>query len=241
MRVLSSSAATAASGTKPAAHILPPADQINRESSALTASASTAIPAASAELTIKQSVFRAEVFYMEQAADAKALVKRQKERYRDARHVVHAFIIGETGSILGCSDDGEPAGTAGQPVLAVLKGSGITNIMITVTRWFGGILLGTGGLVKAYSNAAKAALDQARTEPLIKKLSFTLECRYEDYQPLLHAAASLPIQFGTAEFLQTVCVNGSIPLEHRTAFERLVTEITKGASAVHFMDTVLPE
>ena len=115
------------------------------------------------------------------------------------------------------------------------------NLPEQPASWFGGILLGTGGLVKAYSNAAKAALDQARTEPLIKKLSFTLECRYEDYQPLLHAAASLPIQFGTAEFLQTVCVNGSIPLEHRTAFERLVTEITKGASAVQFMDTVPPE
>ena len=117
------------------------------------------IPAASAEITVKKSVFRADVFYTEQAQTARDIVKQQKERYRDARHVVHAFAVGETVAILGCRDDGEPAGTAGQPVLSVVKGSGITNMLITVTRWFGGILLGTGGLVKAYASAAKTALD----------------------------------------------------------------------------------
>ena len=192
------------------------------------------LPEASAELTVKKSVFRAEVFYTDNAQDAKETVKRQKERYRDARHVVHAFVIGDTGAILGCSDDGEPAGTAGQPVLAVLKGSGITNILITVTRWFGGTLLGTGGLVKAYSMAVKEALTQVHTEPLIQKAEFICECSYENHNPLLHAVAALPIRFAQTEFAQTVRLSGSIPLTYRDEFIRLVTEITKGTSSVQF-------
>ena len=197
---------------------------------------SFSIPEASAEITVKKSVFRAEVFYTDNAQEAKEIVKRQKERYRNARHVVHAFVIGETGAVLGCSDDGEPAGTAGQPVLTVLKGSEITNILVTVTRWFGGILLGTGGLVKAYSTAAKEVLAKVHTEPLIQKAEFTCECSYEDHNPLLRAAAHLPISFAQTEFAQTVRLSGSIPLAYCDEFSRLVTEITKGASLVRFSE-----
>lgn len=194
------------------------------------------IAAAAAEITVKKSVFRAEVFYTDNAQEAKETVKRQKDRYRDARHVVHAFVIGESGAVLGCSDDGEPAGTAGQPVLAVLKGSGITNILVTVTRWFGGTLLGTGGLVKAYSTAAKEVLGKVRTEPLIQKAEFTCECSYENHNPLLRAAAPLPISFAQTEFAQTVRLSGSIPLEYCNELAQLVTEITKGASSVQFSE-----
>ena len=194
------------------------------------------IAAAAAEITVKKSVFRAEVFYTDNAQEAKETVKRQKDQYRDARHVVHAFVIGESGAVLGCSDDGEPAGTAGQPVLAVLKGSGITNILVTVTRWFGGTLLGTGGLVKAYSTAAKEALAKVHTEPLIQKAEFTCECSYENHNPLLRAAAHLPISFAQTEFAQTVRLSGSIPLEYCNELAQLVTEITKGASAVQFSE-----
>lgn len=195
---------------------------------------SMSIPVASAEVSIKKSVFRAEVFYTDNAQGAKETVKRQKEQYRDARHVVHAFVIGETGAVLGCSDDGEPAGTAGQPVLTVLKGSGITNILVTVTRWFGGTLLGTGGLVKAYSAAAKEALSQARTEPLVQKAEFTCECSYENHNLLLRAAAHLPISFAQTTFAQEVTLRGSIPLAYCSEFAQLVTEITKGNSTVQF-------
>ena len=193
-------------------------------------------PIAVAEITVKKSVFRAEVFYTDNAQEAKETVKRQKDQYRDARHVVHAFVIGESGTVLGCSDDGEPAGTAGQPVLAVLKGSGVTNILVTVTRWFGGTLLGTGGLVKAYSTAAKEALAKVHTEPLIQKAEFTCECSYENHNPLLRAAAHLPISFAQTEFAQTVRLSGSIPLEYCNELAQLVTEITKGASAVQFSE-----
>jgi len=191
---------------------------------------------ASSELNVKSSRFLAEIFPINSAAEARELLKSQKGKYEDARHVVHAFIAGENGEVLGCSDDGEPSGTAGRPALAVLKGSGITNIMLTITRWFGGTLLGTGGLVKAYSATAKEALTQVHTEPLIQKAEFTCECSYEDHNPLLRAAASLPVTFAHTEFAQTVRLSGSIPLAYRDDFAQLVTEITKGASSVHFSE-----
>lgn len=192
-----------------------------------------------AELIVKKSVFRAEVFYSDNTHVVKELIKRKKEQYRDARHVVHAFVIGETGSILGCSDDGEPAGTAGRPVLSVLKGSGITNIAVTVTRWFGGTLLGTGGLVKAYSTVVKDVLTRVPTEPLIARVGFVCECRYEDHAPLLRAAAALPIRFGKTTFTHKVLLTGSIPVEYCHSFLSLVTDSTKGSAAVKFQDAVL--
>lgn len=168
--------------------------------------ASMPIAAVVAEITVKKSVFRAEVFYTDNAQEAKETVKRQKDQYRDARHVVHAFV------------------------------SGITNILVTVTRWFGGTLLGTGGLVKAYSTAAKEALAKVHTEPLIQKAEFTCECSYENHNPLLRAAAHLPISFAQTEFAQTVRLSGSIPLEYCNELAQLVTEITKGASSVRFSE-----
>lgn len=191
-----------------------------------------------AELRIKKSLFRSEVFYADTARKAKELVKQKKTQYRDARHVVHAFVIGNSGETLGCSDDGEPDGTAGQPALAVLKGSGITNIAVTVTRWFGGILLGTGGLVRAYSAAVKEALACVPTEPLIKRIGFVCECRYEDHQPLLRALSPLPIRFNRPEFTQHVLLTGDVPLEYCTDVLRLVTECTKGVSTVQFEERI---
>src|SRR5574344_402051 len=79
--------------------------------------------------------------------------------HKDATHVVHAFIIGDNAEISGISDDGEPSGTAGRPILDILRGNGTTNLILTVTRWFGGTLLGTGGLVKAYGSSAKQVLE----------------------------------------------------------------------------------
>lgn len=231
MLVLSRSREQAAGHDPPAAP-----DTAVTARAAVLPEAAAPIPVAVAEITVKKSVFRAEVFYTDNAQTAKEIIKRQKTQYRDARHVVHAFVIGETGAVLGCSDDGEPAGTAGQPVLAVLKGSGITDILVTVTRWFGGTLLGTGGLVKAYSATAKEALTQVHTEPLIQKAEFTCECSYEAHNPLLRAAASLPITFAHTEFAQIVRLSGSIPLAYRDGFARLVMEITKGASSVHFSE-----
>ncbi len=188
------------------------------------------------ECTIKKSRFLAEVFPVEDSRQAKAKIKELKESRRDARHVVHAFVIGKNGEVMGCSDDGEPSGTAGQPVLAVLKGSEITNILVTITRWFGGILLGTGGLVKAYSQAAKAVLASAETELLIEKSTFYIDCPYESHEHILRATADLPVAFTDTEYTDTVRLNGTIHTEARETFAARITELTKGSSQVHFTE-----
>ena len=114
----------------------------------------TLVEYASAELEIKKSRFLAEVFPVLSQAEARSLLKQQKEKYEDATHVVHGFVLGPAAEILGMSDDGEPAGTAGRPVLDVLKGRNCTNILLTVTRWFGGTLLGTAQAFLSHGQTA---------------------------------------------------------------------------------------
>ena len=107
------------------------------------------------EEKIKNSLFLSEIFPCESQNQARQILKEQKEKYQDATHVCHAFVCGLGKEIMGMSDDGEPSGTAGRPMLDVVKGRDVTNLILTVTRWFGGTLLGTGGLVKAYGDGAK--------------------------------------------------------------------------------------
>lgn len=132
------------------------------------------------EIIIKKSRFLSEGFLVESPEYAREILKAQKQKYKDARHVVHAFIIGEERSISGSSDDGEPKGTAGRPALLVLQHSHITNIMVTITRWFGGVLLGTGGLVKAYTDSTKALLDIAILKELKQEKHLKIICSYNE-------------------------------------------------------------
>ena len=106
-----------------------------------------------------------------------------RSKYWDARHNVYAYILQNGASRF--SDDGEPHGTAGKPVLDVLAGSGFTDVLIVVTRYFGGVLLGTGGLVRAYSTSAKAAIEAAVRVKMCPCTSFEINCPYTDHQRLL--------------------------------------------------------
>ncbi len=129
------------------------------------------IPTAEArvELKVKNSRFIATAAPATTLAEAKAFVQRIRNEFADATHNVPAYLVGFPPSVVAhCSDDGEPAGTAGRPVLAVLQGSGIGDVAVVITRYFGGTKLGTGGLVRAYSQAAQAVLAQL---PLAEKIS----------------------------------------------------------------------
>lgn len=112
----------------------------------------------SAEIVVKKSRFIADVFPVSSAEEAYDILARVRKKYWDAKHSCHAFVVGPSGGTAHSSDDGEPQGTAGKPILQVLTGSGVRNCIIVVTRYFGGVLLGTGGLVRAYTDAAKAGL-----------------------------------------------------------------------------------
>ena len=111
------------------------------------------------EFVEKKSKFIGYIKHVETEEDANEFIGSIKSKHWDAKHNVYAYILGENGAIQRSTDDGEPAGTAGRPVLEVIKGEGLTNVVIVVTRYFGGILLGTGGLVRAYGKAAKLAVE----------------------------------------------------------------------------------
>jgi len=117
---------------------------------------------ASAELVEKKSKFIANIFYVESREEAESIIKEVNKKYYDARHNCYAYrIVTEEGIVEKASDDGEPSGTAGAPMLNILSKNNLGNLLVIVTRYFGGILLGTGGLVKAYSSACALGLEKA--------------------------------------------------------------------------------
>lgn len=113
------------------------------------------------EYTEKKSRFLGEIHPVKTEEEAAAIVAQARKHYYDARHHCYAWVLGDDGAVKKASDDGEPSGTAGIPMLKVLEGAGIRNAVVVVTRYFGGTLLGTGGLVRSYTQAAQAALKNA--------------------------------------------------------------------------------
>ena len=174
----------------------------------------------------------AEAIPCQKQDEARAILKAQKEKYADATHVVHAFMLGKAGEVMGMSDDGEPSGTAGRPVLDVLRGSGATDIMLTVTRWFGGTLLGTGGLVKAYGGAAKELLSQCQEsgalEEYVPKKEFSFECDYALYKSVKRAFDEFSIDGLSEDYSDKVCVKGRIPKSEAAAFFEKVKNLSAG-------------
>ncbi|MCY3834807.1 MAG: YigZ family protein [Chloroflexi bacterium] len=142
------------------------------------------IPAdvARAELIIRRSRFVSAVQAASSVADARAAIATARDSMPDANHHVYAFRVGFGNTVTeGMSDDGEPTGTAGPPTLAVLRGAGIGDIVIVTSRFFGGTKLGTGGLVRAYAEAAKQAIRSLKTELKVEKKTLGLEMPYAHY------------------------------------------------------------
>lgn len=190
------------------------------------------VAAVAAESTVKGSRFLAELFPVAAQADVREKLKAQKAKYADATHVVHAFVAGSHAEVMGMSDDGEPGGTAGRPVLDVLKGRGVTNALLTVTRWFGGTLLGTGGLVRAYGDAARQVLDAAQFEPLIEKSAFSFTCSYPAYQAVKHLCVEWTLFDVRESFSEAVTVCGLIAAADFASFATAVHEKTNGSVSV---------
>jgi uncharacterized YigZ family protein len=141
------------------------------------------------EYTEKKSVFFGYAAPVSTEEEAIAFVKRIKEKHSDARHNVYAYVLRENNA-QRFSDDGEPHGTAGLPLLDTLRKQNITDAVIVVTRYFGGILLGTGGLVRAYSTAAKDATADAGVVSYILYKKIKLSVSYSDYQKLVYFLAA---------------------------------------------------
>ena len=187
---------------------------------------------ASFEETIKGSKFLSELFPCESQSQARDLVKAQKTKYPDATHVAPAFVIGPGAEILGMSDDGEPSGTAGRPTLDVLKGFGCTNTLVTITRWFGGTLLGTGGLVKAYSGGAKQVLQKAEAaglfEELVEKRGFTFTCDYSLHKLIKLNMEQFALYDVQEEFGEGVKISGKIRADQFDVFAAKLLDLSNG-------------
>jgi uncharacterized YigZ family protein len=137
------------------------------------------------EIIVKRSRFITTLGYADTVAAAKSFIQTIRQEMPDATHHVYAFRIGYGSSVMeGFSDDGEPAGTSGKPVMAVLRGADVGDVVIVVTRYFGGTKLGTGGLVRAYSGAAKAALDALPITEKVTTVPVELTLSYPAYDQL---------------------------------------------------------
>lgn len=182
----------------------------------------------STEEIIKGSRFLSESFVISSQDEVRKIIKSQKQKYSDATHVCHAFILGKSGEIMGMSDDGEPGGTAGRPILDVLKGKLCTNILVTVTRWFGGTLLGTGGLVRAYSGGAKNVLDATSFEELVEKSDFSLECDYQQYQVVKKIFESFTVYDSKEDFGEKILISGKVAQSDAALFKPKIFDATNG-------------
>ena len=185
----------------------------------------------SSELTIRKSRFLAEAEPVDSPEAARALWRERKRVHAGCNHVVFAFVCGPQGGVMGCSDDGEPAGTAGRPVLEVLKSSGITDVLITVARWYGGVKLGTGGLVRAYTESAQLALADAQTAELVPLTRFALELPYLHYESVRRRFPEFAAEVTSEEFAAAVTLAGTVPSANFAAFYDLIRDLTGGAAA----------
>ena len=183
------------------------------------------------ELIVKKSRFISIARTCNDPAEVKRIVDETRAMYPDATHVVHAAVMGNQFSF---SDDHEPKNTAGRPALEVLKGSGITNIIVLIIRYFGGTLLGTGGLVKAYGDSTKLVLDGIATEELVDKTSFTLTIGYELYDNVKRLLSSVNTEIQNESFGTEITITGAIPVSNKDTLSSQISELSNGKRIVQF-------
>lgn len=166
----------------------------------------------SAELIEKKSKFIANVFYVESIEEAENKIKETRKKYYDARHNCFAYsIFSKNGIINRFSDDGEPSGTAGAPMLNILNSQNLCNVVVIVTRYFGGILLGTGGLVRAYTGALQKALENVNIVQRKLGLEVKIEVSYQDFEKAKYYFNQKNIRISDLKYLENAFITIEIP------------------------------
>ena len=189
---------------------------------------------ATTEIEIKKSRFISIAYPVESLEEVKEKVILTRSLHPNATHVVHSAVVGKSGTLFSSSDDREPKNTAGRPSLEVLKGSGITNICVCTVRYFGGTLLGTGGLVKAYGDSTKEVLKIVKTEELMERESFTAVMQYDHYtlaKRLLDETTATDI---TEDFGVGITIKGKIPLSMHDILQKGFQNIGQGRIQLTF-------
>lgn len=181
------------------------------------------------ETRIKKSVFMSTVFPVESREQIKGIIQEQRSQHPKASHVVWAYCLEvQNRQDYGMSDDGEPSGTAGRPTLKVLQHSNLTNTLVTTVRYFGGIKLGTGGLVKAYTESAKQALDQVPRLPLIKKQTVHLQFAYEQLKTIKKILDLPHVHVVDTQYGATVTLTCQIPKDILAELQNQLIDSTHG-------------
>lgn len=176
---------------------------------------------ASYEIVEKKSKFIGNVFYVESKEEAEIIIKEQKKKYHDARHNCWAYrVLDDNNVVEKSSDDGEPSGTAGAPMLNILSKENIVNTLVIVTRYFGGILLGTGGLVKAYSESTKLALEQAKITKIEEGYIHKIEINYSDLDSFKYYLKNNEIKLVKEEYFENVVLYTFMPKNKTQCFEK---------------------
>ena len=194
------------------------------------------IPTASAEaeLVEKRSRFIGQVKPVETEEEARAFVEQVKKKHYDARHNCWCYRLRD-GDVERYSDDGEPQGTAGQPMLNVFQREEVTNVVCVVTRYFGGVLLGAGGLVRAYTQSAKDALDAAGISVVRRWVEAAVPCPYSFFDRVRLEVEAHGGVLGETEYAADVTVHALLPEGQVEAFSARMTELTAGGTAVQIM------
>ena len=183
----------------------------------------------------RKSLFIGEAMPVSTEEDALRFIETVKKKYPDARHHVYAYIL-RNNSTMRFTDDGEPQGTAGMPVLDIIRKNGLTDTAIVVTRYFGGTLLGTGGLVRAYSAAALGAIECAEVITYDVYVTFNIETTYSDYQKFAPVFQEMGYRSTDVRYTDKVILTGSIRKSASDQFVDKLVQITSGRVKVQIID-----
>lgn len=188
----------------------------------------TVLEGGTGEITEKKSRFIATVRPVKTEEEALAFLEEMKKKYWDARHNCFVYSVGLNREYTRCSDDGEPSGTAGRPMLDVILGEDIYNVAVVVTRYFGGVLLGTGGLVRAYSKAVQEGLADSRIIEKRRGTALKVTTDYTGIGKIQYIAGERNIPILNSEYTDKVVLELLIPSEDVDAVQKAVTEGTNG-------------
>ena len=186
------------------------------------------------EIVEKKSRFIATVRPVETEEEAVAFINEMKKKYWDARHNCSAFVIGSRQEVTRCSDDGEPAQTAGRPMLDVLLREGITNVAVVVTRYFGGVLLGTGGLVRAYQSATQAGLAASKIIEKRQGKKLIIHTDYNGLGKLQYLFGQQKTAILDTEYAADVVLTILVPVEQKDFLYKEITEQTNGTAQMEW-------
>ena len=191
------------------------------------------------EIVEKKSRFIATVCPVETEEAAVAFINEMKKKYWDARHNCSAFVIGERQEMTRCSDDGEPAQTAGRPMLDVLLREGITNVAVVVTRYFGGVLLGTGGLVRAYQAATQAGLVASKIIEKCLGTKLEIHTDYNGLGKLQYLFGQQKLAILNTEYAADVVMTVLVPSGQKDMIYKSVVEQTNGSAGLEWKESVI--